>query len=505
MSGQAGGLLLIPLVVMAFPIVGVVLAGTAVIAGVSAAAKSAARYEEEKRQRLREEIRRSGVDESIGSFRSSIAATMNQQVNLNVEVSEKMMAELEHNRQEMLTMIQENDPEKYQQYIGQIRTARQELSNKLFEMQDGFVKNYHTKINESMSNVANAVNQQYASFLEELEQMRADRNAKKMRAKEIADQYIEEAKVLLAALEEDYEGAKFSFRQMQELQKTLNEVLEQYNHENYEAAIAAAKDVSLSTIEEIYKADCKKQEWENYYKCALTISSELAAYLEAQKTITADIKSQVEEKIGKPLEEDIVGINISDYTDKMKNGKSQYEYLLEKTAEIRNFLESEEAKKLTVQQLKEYVDMLNSKMYPSAALAVYKGILNMSNAFSRQNISEEIIDFFEEHNFNFTGYSYDEDRHDGALHIGLENDVTGEEIVVTLAPELMENGEVQTKVEIDQLKGDETNEERKAYYRTSVQNVVVENTPGAQIKLECRKETKNRLSQNTGLRDKLKV
>ena len=129
----------------------------------------------------------------------------------------------------------------------------------------------------------------------------------------------------------------------------------------------------------------------------------------------------------------------------------------------------------------------------------------MSNAFSRQNISEEIIDFFEDHNFNFKGYNYDGDAHDGALHIGLENDVTGEEIIVTLAPELMENGDVQTMVEINQLKGDETNEERKAYYRTSVQNVVVDNTPGAQIKLECRKETRNRLSQKTELRDKLKV
>ena len=83
--------------------------------------------------------------------------------------------------------------------------------------------------------------------------------------------------------------------------------------------------------------------------------------------------------------------------------------------------------------------------------------------------------------------------------------MTGEEIIVTLAPELMENGDVQTRVEINQLKGDETNEERKAYYRTSVQNVVVDNTPGAQIKLECRKETRNRLSQKTELRDKLKV
>ena len=79
---------------------------------------------------------------------------------------------------------------------------------------------------------------------------------------------------------------------------------------------------------------------------------------------------------------------------------------------------------------------------------------------------------------------------DGLGNTG-ENEATGEEIIVTLAPQLMENGEVQTRVQIDQLCGDEANEERKAFYRTSVEDVVVNNTPGAQIKLECRKETRN--------------
>lgn len=55
--------------------------------------------------------------------------------------------------------------------------------------------------------------------------------------------------------------------------------------------------------------------------------------------------------------------------------------------------------------------------------------INMNNAFSRQNISEEIIDFFEEHNFTFSGYAYDDNCHDKALHVGLENPATGEELI----------------------------------------------------------------------------
>lgn len=504
MSGEAGGLIVVPLAIAALPIVGMVLVGGAVVAGISAAGNAAARYEEQKR-RQREEIRRSGLGESIGSFRSSMAVNMNEQVRLNAEVSNRMMAEMNKNRQELMNIINNNDPEKYQQYMGQIRVSRQALSNQLFNMQEEFVKNYHAKINESMNTITNAINTQYATYLQELEQLQANQQTKKQKAREIADEYIEEAKILISSLENDYEAHKYANLQLIDLQKTLNEAVAQYNQENYESAIAAAKGVSVDAIEEIYKADCKKQEWENFYKCALTLSAELEAYMIAQNTITAEVKTKVEQQSGKELEDDIVGVRVSEYTDRMKDGSSQYDYLLNKVCEIKKFLESEQAESLTVQQMKEYVDMLNSKLYPSAQLAIYKGILNMSNAFSRQNISEEIIDFFEDHNFNFTGYNYDEDRHDGALHIGLQNDVTGEEIIVTLAPELMDNGDVQTRVEINQLKGDETNEERKAYFRTSVQEVVVDNTPGAQVKLECRKETRNKLSQKTELRDKLKA
>lgn len=504
MSGSAGGLLLIPLAMAALPIVGIVLVGGAAAAGIGAAAKVASRYEEDKR-RNREAIRRSGLNESIGSFRSSIASNMNEQTRLNVLASEQMMKELEKSRRTIISIAESNDPEKYQQYMGQIRASQQELSNTLFEIQNGYVKNYHVKINESMDNVTHTVNAQFASHLDELQQLQNNLDAKKERARQLANEYIEEAKVILTSLEQDYEGAKFSGAQLIELQRQLNDAIGQYNLENYESALAAAKDVSLSTVEEIYKADCKRQEWDNYYKLALTISSELLAYMEAQSVITEETKTKVEEKLGKPLEEDIVGVKISEYTDKMKDGQNQYDYLLKKVTEIKTFLEGEEADKLTTQQLKEYADILNSKLYPSVALAIYKGILNMSNAFSRQNISEEIIDFFEDHNFSFKGYSYDNEQHDGALHIGLENESTGEEIIVTLAPELMENGEVQTRVEIDQLMGDEANEERKAFYRTSVESVVADNTPGAQIKLECKKEYRNRLSNKTELRDQLKA
>ncbi len=500
MSGEAGGLLLIPLLI---PAAGVVLVGGAVVMGVAAAAGAASDYEKRRRER-REMIRRSGVQESIGSFRQEMANNMNEQTRLNVQASEKMMQEMNIRRQQMVDMLQSDDPDKYNNYVNLIKENSTVTTQAMIQIQEGFVKNYHVKINESMENVTKAINDQHAKYFAELQQLQNDQAAKKQKAREIADQYIEEAKVLLESLEKDYEGAKFSFRQMTELQKTLNDAIVQYNNENYESAIAAAKGVSVDTIEEIYNADCLKQEWENYYKIALSLTSEIDAYLAAQEYITEDIKVKAEQQLGRPLEDDIVGVRIADYTGCTSSGENQFDYLVAKNREIKQFLESDEAKKLSTQQMKDYIDILNNKIYASSSLVIYKSILNMNNAFSRQNISEELIDFFEEHNFNFTGYSYENGKHDGALFVGFDNDVTGEEIVITLSPEVLENGDVQTRVKIDQLNGDETNEERKQYYRDSVQNVVCQSTPGAQIKLECKRETRNRLSQNTDLKNKVK-
>ena len=504
MSGESDGLLIVPFALMELAFFGVALIGKGVCAGIRAATNAAQRYEAEKRQK-REAIRCSGVRESIGAFREEVASNMEEQTRLNVEASEQMMMEVENSQKRIAQMTENCDPEQFQQYMNQICRSRTELSNSFSEIQRRFNQNYHKKINESMNNVTRNINNQYSANLQELRDLANDMQTKQEKAMKMANDYIEEANMILTSLEEDYDGGKFVGPQMNELKRQYNEAIGQYQLGNYEASLATVKDVSLSAIEEIYKADSMKQEWDNYYKLALTISSDLAAYMQAQAVITEDTKRHVEGKIGRKLEDDVINVKINDYTDKREDGSNVYDYINDKVLEIKVMLESDEANKLSIKELKGYVDLLNTELYPSATKAIYKGILNMSNAFSRQNISEEIIDFFEEHNFSFTGYSYDNERHDGALHIGLENMISGEEIIVTLAPELMRNGDVQTRVEINQLEGEKENENRKAYYRESIEDIVRKEIPGGQIKLECKEETINKLSEKTILRDKVRA
>lgn len=503
MSGEAGGLILIPLALAAMPLVlgGLAIAGVVTV-GVKAGG-AAVRYEQEQRRR-REEIRRSGVAQSIGDFRRTMLNSMNEQTSLNVQASERMMLELENQRTSMRRAAEQQDTQAFQAYVSNLKASRAQTMQTIANTQNEFNVSYRKKIAESMGLVSQRINEQYSMYIDELQQLQADMAAKDARAQEIANAYIEEARTLLASLSDDFDGQKFSGRQLITLNDQFNQAVTQFNNGHYESAIASAKDVAINTLEEIYEADAQKQEWENYFKLALVLSEEVKTYIESQSVITEDAKNYAEEASGKQLEDEIVGIKVSEYTDRNAKGQTRFDYLLFKTNEVYKALRDPQAQQLTTDQLKQYVSFLNNDLYPAIAMCINRAIINMNNAFSRQNISEEIIDFFEEHNFTFSGYAYDDDCHDKALHIGLENQATGEELIITLAPELLQSGDIQTHVDLKQIKGDEANEERKAYYRECVEEVVKGSNPYAKVNIKCKNETRNKLSTDTETKKKLK-
>ena len=504
MSGEAGGLILLLLVPAIIPF----LLGGLAIAGIAAvsvrAGKAAAQYEQEQR-RQREAIRQSGVENSIGDFRRTMQSNMNEQTQLNIEASNRMMLELETQRNAMQQAVEQHDTQAYKEYIQNLKTAHTQTMQSISNVQNDFSVSYRQKIADSMGLVSDRINVQYSSYMSELQQLQSDMATMNRKAQEIAGIYIDEAKTLLTALTDDFGGTKFSARQLITLNEQLSQAVSLYNNGRFESAIASAKDVAVNTLEEIYEADVCKQEWDNLFKIALVLSEEVKAYIEAHESITAEAKEYAEKASGKQLEDDVVGTKISNYTDKNKKGQTRYEFLLYKANETHAALRNPDAHQFTTEQLKAYCDFLNIDLYPNIAACINKGIVNMNNAFSRQNISEELIDFFEEHNFMFSGYAYDDDCHDRALHIGLENDATGEELIITLAPELVDDASIQTRVDIKQIKGDEANEERKAYYRQCVADVVKGSDPYATVDIKCKSETKNKLSSDTETKKKLQM
>lgn len=503
MSGEADGLILLPLAAAALPLVlgGLAVAGIAAVA--IKAGSAAVNYEKNQRQ-IRNEIKDSGIKNSIGEFRSQMKAAMDEQTRLNIKTSEQMMRELDKQRREMQSAAEQHDIQAYSSFTAQLKNSHSRTVQTISKAQESFNASYRQSIAKSMDNIYDSVSRKYSSYLSELQGLKSDANTRKARAQEIASSYIDEAKSLIESLVNDFSGKKFSARELDTLQQQLNKACEMYNNGRYESAIASAKDTAMNILEEIYEADARKQEWDNYYKLALVLSEEVKTFTESQEVITPDIKAYVEKASGKPLEEDIVGIRISDYTERDEKGYNRFDTLKNKIIEVHEKLHSVDADKLSTGELKDCISLLNNQLYPDIAECISKAITNMNNAFSRQNMSEELIDFFEEHNFIFSGYAYDDDRHDKALHMGFENESTGEELLITLSPELMQNGDIQTHVDLKQTKGDEANEERKAYYRHCIEQVVTESNPYASVNLKCKAETKGKLSSDTQIKKKLK-
>ena len=496
MSGEAGGLIFIPIALYAMPYI---LGGLAVAGVVNIGLKAgAAALDYEKRRRQRNEIQRSKANKNIGDFRNDIRNTMQTQTQSNIKTSEEMMRELEAQREAMRRAAEQKEIQEYQNYVASIKNLRTKSMKKISDAQIKFNSSYRQKISKSMTDISQKISSQYDFYMKEISRLQNDLTAKNKKAEEIANSYIEEAGAILKSLTEDFEGQKFSSRQLTSLNEQFNQAVKLFNNGRYESSIASAKDVALSTLEEIFETDAKKQEWENYLKLSLVLSEEVKTFLESNSVITKEAKEFAEKNSGVKLEDEIVGINIADYTDK------NFDLLKSKADEIYNALKSKDAEKLSTEQLKSYAEFLNVELYPSAVQCVNKAIINMNNAFSRQNISEELIDFFEEHNFTFNGYAYDEGKHDKALHIGVENQMTGEELIITLAPEVLDNGDIQTHIDLKQIKGDEANEERKAYYRECVEEVVKGKTPQAKVNIKCNSATRNKLSNDTETKKKLK-
>ena len=177
MSGEAGGLILIPLALAAMPLV---LGGLAIAGVVSVGVKAggaAVRYEQEQRRR-REEIRRSGVAQSIGDFRRTMQNSMNEQTNLNIQASERMMLELENQRTAMRRAAEQQDTQAFQRYVSNLKASRAQTMQTIANTQNEFNVTYRNKIAESMGIVSQRINEQYAMYIDELQRLQADLAAK---------------------------------------------------------------------------------------------------------------------------------------------------------------------------------------------------------------------------------------------------------------------------------------------------------------------------------------
>ena len=175
---------LLALGALPFVLGGLAVAGVA-YAGVKAG-QAAVNYEQQKRVE-RKEIRQSDAGVNIGNFRGEMQRSMNQQNALNVQASNQMMQALERQRNAMRQVAQQQDVEAFGNCVRQMKQSHAQVMNSITDTQARINLNYKNKITESMSEVTRQINEQYASRMGEIEQLKANITEKNKRAAEIAE------------------------------------------------------------------------------------------------------------------------------------------------------------------------------------------------------------------------------------------------------------------------------------------------------------------------------
>ena len=159
MSGEAGGLILIPLALYAMPYI---LGGLAVAGAVNIGLKAgAAALDYERRRRQRNEIQHSKANRNIGNFRNDVRNTMQNQTQSNVKTSEEMMKELEAQREAMKKAAEQKEIQEYQNYVASIKNLRTKSMRKISDAQVKFNTSYRKQISKSMADISQKISGQY--------------------------------------------------------------------------------------------------------------------------------------------------------------------------------------------------------------------------------------------------------------------------------------------------------------------------------------------------------
>jgi hypothetical protein len=505
MSGIAGGLLLIPLIVSSLPMIGAIMLGRAVIAGEKAAEKTDSDYEKNNRGSVNTISGGDGKGSPMGSFRETLRKDMSALAKRSAEVSYRAAAEMSRARNAHLEAVKSGDAARCCDELQSMAKPRAELNAKVAGMQDNFNKEYASETPSRVAEIAREAERNHAAAMAGMRDLcdaMKSGDERNERAAIIAKRYINEARAVIESLDKDFHGHAFTPSAIPTLSAQVAEAVAQMGRGAYETAAAVAKDVSLAAVEFVYKAACAGREWENYHKLSMMTASEIGAYLDAQAVITPEMAIEIEARSGIDREE-LTGLNLSEYTEETSSGGKKYDVLKERVSGIMRALDEASPDNMPTSRVKEIFTELNERIYPEAASVVYGSLLAVSGAFTRQSLSEEIIGRFEDHNFTFNGYGYEGGRHDGALYIGLTNEVTGEEIIVTLSPDIS-GDEAGTKISIDQIDGDGADEERRAFYRHTVSDAISRGAPeSSSVSMECDPATRDILSPNKSLRDKL--
>jgi len=488
MSGEASGLL------VAAPILAVVGVGYAAY-GIgkvvwklgTAGVEYAQNRREEKEARLESEILNDLETINIG-----MKDSLKMLDAMSDTVFATMDSAVKQQNQCLLEMLTDGDGEAYQDALMQMQDVSNQVYRQIEQQKTEFKKKYEKQVKNEIQKMHVQTRDRMQKVEDILNGLENDTVKKREKARKIALQYIEESNRAYEALQNGFHVGEKDFRIDRSLQKQLEIAKAQFKNENYEAAIATAKDFQMAVVQAVYDLEKKELVLDHAYRMALEAANMVHTYLENQSCFNKEAIDNLADQ-GIEVPEELLDVELACYADRTADGCNCFLEQKIWIAEILKQLEGDDKHKISVFQLEQLTEEIYTNAYPQALRQVNDAVMNLSNVYYRSQKAGEFMDFLEGKGLDIYEVDYvDEEEipdYTRPIEIVVKNSVYDEVIVYSFKKQQQGQSPAQVNIEYHLKRGDEHDENRNQYYQRLIREFLG-------VEIECNTGTVGNLSQH---------
>ncbi len=433
-----GAALVIPVVAAA----AVVAAAGAVIAG--AAAGVNALYNHHKRKQEEINLACDSLNAELNQSYANIQRTIDQHNAESEAAYQRARAEIERATKQIKTDMNRVTAENAAEITHRINNAQINIKSIISRNETKLKTEYAAAVNAEVGKAHEALYNSYSSGMSKIKLMQENTQARAMAAKKLAQDSIADARAALAVFKRNFPQKDAGVIEMQ-----ISAAQTQFANGLYETAAQAAIDTVLNILTQTNEALIEKNSKDATAGFVLSEIARLRERLDGERYLTFTYGD-------KQYMEDIKEFSSGFYTRACEKLDSIYERVRDGKIDSMSAAE--------VDGLLREIDL---DFIPFMETMFEFSINNIANAYHREDVGDVVIQALEDQNFRLEEVVNVGENRGEAILIKVKNDITGEEIVVSLNPEDdPETGKVNTGIEISMFDfADPTDEKRKAAMR----------------------------------------
>lgn len=488
MSGDAAGVIFGGILVLVFlpqilTVAAVAAAGSAVVGGVEAIAKSISGLNKNKEKRQTYIKSSKNCSREMDSFLCKLAESREKSCNIEKELLESLSDEMKRwkcaeksvatdlNMEEVLKNIIGDERKRFHSFIDD---KFSDLSMKTEKRFDEEAKSNQTEFMELLR------------LQKESKEFISGEQEKEKRKQGAADSMIKDAAEIIRYLNTENEMMSgFISAQIEILEKQKDIMMNQYNHAEYEAASITATGIlekALTVLNDSYYAYSRKN---NLKIKLLSFYDSLAVWIDKMRYI--DFAAS--EKYAHDIQEDL-----NDFC------QNRIQLMQEDIKEQRNLIESD-ALNWTERMLQEEIFRVEKSLFPKAEKLILLASCVLENYLKKVDTIEMIADFMEGQQYEAdwsipNGNDYSQPLVTHFINYNTRNEIS---VVLDVEDPTIESSDLD--ISLYDFNGDNPNEMSRERLRQKLMSILMENGIVMGKPLDCVESTSHRESGRTEYKD----